>query len=169
MSETQVLGRSATVPNQAVGYNSLRHGRWPKAKVQNGPAMYASAGMVSTAQDMATYMTALLSGRILDPASYELMWTSTPTPQFGVTPPSDAVRGLGWDMAIDTSAGPIEVAKNGEVPGFTSELILYPSSDSGVFVSFNNYQARQDPNAVSAVQVAESVYRATQTGSNAGG
>ena len=31
MSETQELGRSATVPNQAVGYNAPRHGRWPKA------------------------------------------------------------------------------------------------------------------------------------------
>jgi CubicO group peptidase (beta-lactamase class C family) len=60
MSGTQELGRSATVPNQAVGYDAPRHGSWPRAEVQNGPAMYAAAGMVSTAQDMATYMTALL-------------------------------------------------------------------------------------------------------------
>ena len=106
MSETQELGRSATVPNQAVGYDAPRHGKWPKAEVQNGPAMYAAAGMVSTAQDMATYMTALLSGRLLDPATYALMWTSTPTPQYGVNPPSNAVRGLGWDTVIDTSDGP---------------------------------------------------------------
>ena len=59
MSETQELGGSATVPNQAVGYGGLRHGKWPKAHVRNGSAMYASAGMVSTAQDMATYMMAL--------------------------------------------------------------------------------------------------------------
>ena len=35
--------------DQAVGYNAPRHGKWPKAKVQNGPAMYAAAGMVSCA------------------------------------------------------------------------------------------------------------------------
>ena len=127
MSETQELGRSATVPNQAVGYDAPRRGRWPKAKVQNGLEMYAAAGMVSTAQDMATYMTALLSGRLLDPATYNLMWTSTPTPQYGVNPPSNSVRGLGWDTAIDTSAGPTEVTKGGSVPGFISELILYPT------------------------------------------
>ena len=127
MSQTQELGRSATVPNQAVGYDAPRHGKWQKAEVQNGPAMYAAAGIVSTAQDMATYMTALLSGRILDPATYELMWTSTPTLQYGVTPPSDAVFGLGWDTAIDTSAGPTEVAKSGQVPGYNTELILDPS------------------------------------------
>ena len=98
MSETQVLGRSATVPNQAVGYDAPERGRWRKAKVQNGPAMYASAGMVSTAQDMATYMTALLSGHLLDPATYELMWTSTPTLQYGVNPPLQrrARPGMGY-------------------------------------------------------------------------
>ena len=165
MSETQELGRSATVPNQAVGYDAPRHGRWPKAKVQNGPAMYAAAGMVSTAQDMATYMTALLSGRLLDPATYALMWTSTPTPQYGVKPPSDAVRGLGWDTAIDTSAGLTKVTKGGQVPGYISELILYPSRTAAS--SFPT-TVRQSTNGVTALQVAESVYEATQTGSDAG-
>jgi D-alanyl-D-alanine carboxypeptidase len=170
MSDTQELGRSATVPNQAVGYKAPRLGKWRKDKVQNGNAMYASAGAVSTARDMATYMTALLSERILDPATYQLMWTSTPTPQYGVSPPSDAVFGLGWDTAIDTSAGPTEVAKSGQVPGFNSELILFPSSDSGVFVSFNaKYPGTSGLNSVSALQVAESVYAATQIGPPAGG
>ena len=169
MSATQELGRSATVSDQAVGYNASSHGRWPKARIQNGPAMYAAAGMVSTAQDMAAYMTALLSGRLLDPATYALMWTSTPTRQYGVNPPATATPGPGWDTVIDTSAGPFEVIKNGQVPGFTSELILFPSSDSGVFVSFNtNYAGSRDPNAPTALQVAESVYEASQSGSVAG-
>jgi CubicO group peptidase (beta-lactamase class C family) len=126
--------------------------------------MYAAAGMVSTAEDMATYMTALLSGRLLDPANYALMFTSTPTPQYAVDPPSNAERGLGWDSVIHTNAGRTVVTKSGQVPGYTSELILYPSSDSGVFVSFNtNYQGSRDPNAVTALQVAKAVYKATRT------
>ena len=159
MTETQELGRSATVPNQAVGYGVPRRGKWTKAAVQNGSALYAAAGIVSTAQDMADYMTALLSGRLLDPATYGLMWTSTPTPQFGLNPPADAVRGLGWDIVIDTSTGPSEVTKGGEVPGYTSELVLYPGSDSGVFVSFNS----RNPRGVSALQVAEAIHNAIQT------
>jgi CubicO group peptidase (beta-lactamase class C family) len=132
--------------------------------------MYASAGMVSTAQDMATFMTALLSGRILDSASYSLMWTSTPTLHYGVSSPSNDVRGLGWDMVIDASGGPIQVEKSGQVPGYTSELILYPSSNSGVFVSFNtNYYGSRNPNVANALQMAQSVYEATQTSSPAGG
>jgi CubicO group peptidase (beta-lactamase class C family) len=170
MSQTQELGRSATVPNQAVGYNAPQHGSWPRAAVQNGPDMYAAAGIVSTAHDMATYMTALLSGRFLDPATYRLMWTSRPTQQYGVNYPSDAVRGLGWDTVIATSAGPTKVNKGGSVPGFVSELILYPTSDSGVFVSINtNSYGSRTPNPVSALQVAESVYSAAQPGSLAGG
>jgi CubicO group peptidase (beta-lactamase class C family) len=170
MSQTQELGRSTTVPNQAVGYDPARHGKWPKAKVQNGPAMYAAAGMVSTAQDMATYMAALLSGRLLDSATYALMWTSTPTPQYRVNPPSNAEYGLGWDTAIDTSAGPAEVTKGGQVPGYVSELILYPASDSGVFVSMNsNTQGNQAPNGTTAMQVAEAVYEATRPEPRTGG
>ncbi len=163
MSETQELGQSPTVSNQAVGYNARSHGSWPRAKIQNGPELYAAAGMVSTAQDMATYMTALLSKQILDPATYNLMWTSTPTPEYGVNPPPNTVRGLGWDTAIDTSAGPTMVAKGGSIPGFVSEIILYPNSDSGVFVSINtNPSGSRGASPLSALQVAESVYAATQ-------
>ena len=170
MSETEELGRSATVPNQAVGYSASRHGKWPKAAMQNGPELYAAAGMVSTAQDMATYMTALLSGRLLEPATYNLMWTTTPTPAYGVNPPADAVRGLGWDIVTGPSARPTKVAKGGSIPGFISELILYPSTDSGVFVSINsNPLGSRDPHRITALQVAESVAAATQTGPLTGG
>jgi CubicO group peptidase (beta-lactamase class C family) len=166
MSQTQELGPSATVPNQAVGYGPPVHGRWPRDQVQNGQEMYAAAGMVSTAQDMATYMAALLSGRLLDPATYALMWTSKPTPQYGLKPPSNSLYGLGWDTAEDTSAGPTEVAKSGQVPGYTSELILYPQSDSGVFVSINsNPHGSRDPKGVDPLQVAELVHEAIQTAS----
>jgi D-alanyl-D-alanine carboxypeptidase len=166
MSQTQVLGTSPTVPNQAVGYNAPRRGSWPKAAMQNGLELYAAAGMVSTAQDMATYMAALLSGRLLDPATYRLMWSSTPTPQYGVSPPSNTMRGLGWDTVINTSAGTTMVTKGGSIPGFISEIILDPNSDSGVFVSINtNPSSSRDPNRITALQLAESVYEATQTGS----
>jgi D-alanyl-D-alanine carboxypeptidase len=158
MSGTEELGQSPTVPNQAVAYGSARHGKWPKIKAQNGPENYAAAGMVSTARDMATYTTALLSGRLLDAATYQLMWTSNPSPLSGVESLSDASRGLGWDTAIDTSAGVTEVIKGGQVPGYSTELILYPSTDSGVFVSFNTTQGGS--RAVSALQVAEAVYEA---------
>jgi D-alanyl-D-alanine carboxypeptidase len=163
MPQTEELGRSARVPNQAVGYNAPKHGNWREAAVQNGRALYAAAGMVSTAQDMATYMTALLSGRILDPATYALMWTSTPTVQFDVTPAADALYGLGWDTVIDTATGPTEVAKSGQVPGYNTELILDPATDSGVFVSFNSlHNGKRNSGGVNALQVAESVYEATQ-------
>ena len=57
MAETQELGQSSVVANQAVGYTTHAGGKWLKASMQNGPAMYAAAGIVSSATDMATYMT----------------------------------------------------------------------------------------------------------------
>jgi D-alanyl-D-alanine carboxypeptidase len=161
MSETQELGQSALVANQAVGYSVPKHGSWLKAPVQNGPAMYAAAGIVSTATDMATYMTALLSGQILDPATYQLMWTSTS--------PDSASRGLGWDNVINSSTGTVEVTKNGRVPGYSSDLILYPETDSGVFISFNTSHEGAGSNGLTAVQVAASVYAAAQLGFATGG
>ena len=75
-------------------------------------------------------------------------------------------RGLGWDTVTATSAGPTEVTKSGQVPGFNTELILFPSSHSGVYVSINsNDHGNRDPNSVSALVVAEAVHEATQTGS----
>ena len=131
--------------------------------MQNGLELYAAAGMVSTAQDMAAYMTALLAGRLLDPATYQLMWSSTPTPLYKVSPPADSLRGLGWDTAINTSAGTTEVNKGGSIPGFISELILSPTSDSGVFVSINtNPSGSRNASHLTALQVAEAVYDATQ-------
>jgi CubicO group peptidase (beta-lactamase class C family) len=163
LSETQVLGRTPKVSNQAVGYGALRHGKWPKIRVQSGAAMYAAAGMVSTAHDMAHYMVALLDGRLLNPAIYAMMWTSTPTPQYGARPAVTDTRGLGWDAAIDGSTGPIEVAKSGEVPGYSTELILYPGSDSGVFISINtSHQTGRNPTNVTAYNVAQAVYQAAQ-------
>jgi D-alanyl-D-alanine carboxypeptidase len=170
MSQSEELGQSATVANQAVGYKGSRNGKWPKADMQNGSELYAAAGMVSTAQDMATYMTALLGGRFLDPANYALMWTATPTPQYGSNPSSDAIRGLGWDTALDTSLGSNEVTKNGSIPGFTSQLVLDPSTDSGVFISFNaNYDNGSSSSGAIAMQVAQAVLQATQGGSVPGG
>ena len=93
------------------------------------------------------------------------MWTSTPTPQYGVNPPSDAVRGLGWDTVIDTSAGPTEVTKGGSGPRI--HLRAHPLPHLGQrSLRLHQHQSSgsRDPNRVTALQVAESVYAATQTG-----
>ena len=131
--------------------------------------MYAAAGIVSTAQDMATYMTALLGGRLLDPATYQLMWTSTPTTQYGVKPASDDVYGLGWDTAIDTSSGPLEVAKAGQVPGIHLRAHPLPLTRTAESSSPSTpIITAADPNGVIALQVAQSVYAAVQAGSSPG-
>ena len=133
------------------GAGPVRHGPEPGGRLQraparevaegrlrNGAAMYAAAGMVSTAQDMATYMTALLAGRILDPATYAMMWTATPTPQYGVESRlrGRARTGMGYGDRHERRARP-RSARAGRSPDTPLQLILYPSSDSGVFVSIN--------------------------------
>jgi CubicO group peptidase (beta-lactamase class C family) len=165
MSQTQELGGSATVPNQAVGYNAPRHGRWPAARLWNGTSMYAAAGIVSTAQDMGSYMNALLNTTILDGATTRMMWTATPRPHYGAHPAFDDARGLGWDSVVTAGGSPVEVAKAGDVPGFTSQMLLDPSTDTGVFVSFNTSHGGPDPSGTFALQLAEAIKKVAEGGS----
>ena len=74
------------------------------------------------------------------------------------------------DRVTHRSDGSEVVTKGGQVPGYTSELVLDPTTDSGVFVSFNaNFAGSRNPNGVTALQVARSVYKATKTSSSTGG
>ena len=169
MPGSQVLGRTTMVSSQAVGYGAHAHRSWPVASLWNGTSMYAAAGMVSTARDMGAYMTTLLAGGLLDPSTERLMWTATPTPHFASNPAYLDVRGLGWDTAIDSDAGVTEVTKSGSVRGYTSQLILYPSTDSGVYISFNANYGGSDPSGAVATRLAEQVYQAVQSASPPGG
>ena len=74
-------------------------------------------------------------------------------------------------MVINTSTGPSKVSKNGRVPGYSSDLILLPSTNSGVFVSFNtSHQGAGGSNGATPSAVAAAVYEAAlQSSSTSGG
>ena len=146
-------------------------GSWPRAAVQNGPAMYAAAGMVSTAQDMATYMTALLSGQ--SPRSRDLQLDvdlDTDAAIRGESPLQLRARpGMGYGDRHERRArqgrqgrvGPRDSSlRSSSTPTRTAES----SSPSTPILT-----AVGMPSGVTALQVAESVYAATQTGSRTGG
>ena len=75
---------------------------------------------MSTADDLTRFAMALESGRLLDPALIQQMWT----PQFttDVTPTN---YGLGW--MIRSYEGVQVMAHTGEQPGASSILYLIPS------------------------------------------
>jgi hypothetical protein len=84
---------------------------------------------------MAAYLEGLVQQKILSPASYAEMYTPTPLITFG-TPQVPVVPGLGWDSVTATPNGP-EIAKNGALPGFGAEYIVWPSQNFAIGVTAN--------------------------------
>jgi hypothetical protein len=179
MSDSQVFaGTTTMVPNQADGYQPYSSSTgWTQADYLPGEAAFSSGGIVSSAVDMGKYITAMLNGMILDPSSYYSLWASTPIPRypFNPTQPEYGLRGMGWDIDNWTNDGPVEVRKDGGMPGYSTELILYPiahgnsgtqpyAHGDGVFVSINtSTDSSPTPADVRAVDVANAVYEAALT------
>jgi CubicO group peptidase (beta-lactamase class C family) len=188
MTQSTVLTSTETsVAGQAIGYNSYTNGGWPTATLIQGDVLYSSGAIISTATDMGNYIEGLLNSDLLNFASYQTMWTSTPLPTyysgtpFNPQEPAYSQRGLGWDKVVWSTTGPAQVGKNGEASGYASQLFLYPNTNgfsgtsapyskgNGVFLSFNATPANLNATLpVSQSTVATAVYTATQTGAVTG-
>ena len=108
----------------------------------NAPApdvMYASAGIYSTAADMARWMRWHLDGARQAKEAFVLdhvMWL----PYDGLksvvgTEVTDADgMGLGWVVTLPRNGAPLLLGKSGGLGGFMSYAVLSPNRDLGVFV-----------------------------------
>jgi CubicO group peptidase (beta-lactamase class C family)/streptogramin lyase len=135
---TVIRSGTETPSNQAVGYTAYdtSSGLWqvPSA-YRPGSSSFSSGAISTTAIDMATYLAGLIQGKILSTMSYAEMFA--PVPLLSAAPPHDqVVRGLGWDSVTQTLDGPM-IAKNGGLPGFAAEYVLWPEKDIAVGVIVN--------------------------------
>lgn len=101
--------------------------------------MYASAGIYSTAADMARWMRWHLDGAKQSKEAFVLdhvMWL----PYDGLksvvgTEVTDADgMGLGWVVTLPRNATPLLLGKSGGIGGFMSYAVLSPKRDLGIFV-----------------------------------
>jgi len=81
---------------------------------------WAGGGFLSTAEDLARFGQRLLEGRLLQPETLELLWTSMLTSDGRPTG-----YGVGWTLETD-SAGRRRVRHSGGSIGGTAHLIIYP-------------------------------------------
>ena len=109
----------------------------PNATVPD--VMYASAGIYSTATDMARWMRWHLDGAKQAQEAFALdhvMWL----PYDGLksvvgTEVTDADgMGLGWVVTLPRNGSPLLLGKSGGLGGFMSYAVLSPNRDLGVFV-----------------------------------
>ena len=98
-----------SVPGAAVGYDSYDPSSGmgkatPADKLFTGYSAFSGGAVVTTAQDLAIYLSALWnqSSLLLDPSMYQLMWTPVSLPDFK-NPGNYVTPGMGWDGVNQTA------------------------------------------------------------------
>lgn len=125
----------------AVGYEAADGGLRPAERGYTSAA--PSVGVVSTAADMAVFMTAQLTGAagdagILEPSTVELMHAT----RFQQAPDAP---GLALPFAEERHGGLRVLGHSGEGPGTHSMLTLIPQCGVGLFVTYNGDGAEGNP------------------------
>jgi len=114
------------IPGRARWYT--RTARGPSGKLINAPFTdnsykWAGGGFISTTEDLVTFADAMLHGRLLDPATVKLLWTSQRT-----SDGKETGYGIGWGVDRDAK-GRQRVSHSGGSVGGTAMLIIYPEQD----------------------------------------
>ena len=131
MSATRIYSHSAIIAARASGYH------WRGETFINGDFVaepilgYGGGGILSTAPDMARWAGALLSGKLLTPATVEQAWTAAKRKDG-----TSCFYGLGW--GVGSADGHREIGHGGgHMTGFSSYLALYPDDRLAVVVLTN--------------------------------
>ena len=119
-AETQAAARAGTL--------------LPKDYTDVNPSIAAApGGVISTADDMATWIKALVAGRVLDPA-YQRRWLDSLKPE---DPSKPEGQKYGYGIA-QLSWGPNMIYfHGGETPGYNSKISYDPANDMTLIVWTN--------------------------------
>jgi CubicO group peptidase (beta-lactamase class C family) len=131
MHDTGLASSLQVIPQMAKGYAPHRSG----VELANDPpftSLFAAGGIYSTGEDIAKWLTALHSGRVLKPASYAEMTQAD----------SD---GYGYGLRASQQSGQIDVGHNGRVPGFASETDYFPATKTGIVLLSNQLSGGVSP------------------------
>lgn len=117
MKQTTLGPSGELIPHRARGYSAADDGSWRTTVCFDASDRLPAGGLFGTPADFARFGIALLTGRILSPASLETMWSMQKTP---AGEPTGA--GLGWSVSEDGS----EVFHGGTTVGGTAYLYIRP-------------------------------------------
>jgi CubicO group peptidase (beta-lactamase class C family) len=122
------------IPGRVAGYTTdgQTHGVRNANPISSSiPA--AAGGLISTADDLAAWMRALVGGRVLDPASLAAMRTPAPDLPGG----SPAYR-YGLGLYLWTVRGAPMIGHTGQIDGFASMVAYLPDQDVTIVVLAND-------------------------------
>jgi D-alanyl-D-alanine carboxypeptidase len=100
---------------------------------QNPSYAFAAGGVISTADDLGTWMRALVGGKILD-ADYQRQWLDSPEPEDPSKPPGQK---YGYGIAQMTFGPNSLYFHGGEMPGYNSFMGYDPVNDVTLIVWTN--------------------------------
>lgn len=116
------------------GYTETEDGhlKFDRTSFINSPA---AGGFISTAEDLVRWNTALHSGELLRPKSYNLM----------ITPKKGAIRqhplsgptDYGYGITVDTKDEILQLGQTGFAPGFASMNFYFPATKTSVIILSN--------------------------------
>lgn len=138
MPDTGVENLRGIVFNRVRGYERLADGTLVNADYANISYKWAGGGMVSTAQDLCRLGIALMSGKLMKPATVRQMWTSQRLENGELL-----AQSLGWQTAFFNEI-PI-VMHGGAQQGTRSVFIIHPVDEFvvAVLTNYENHNPRQ--------------------------
>lgn len=119
---------------RAKGYSKTNAG-WKHAQYISMEGPYSAGAMVSTVEDLYTWMRALVTNKIISTSSVQKMMA----PYKG---------NYGYGLLIDSLKKHKRIWHNGGIPGFSSHLAYYPDDDVYV-VAISNNESSADRIAIS--------------------
>jgi D-alanyl-D-alanine carboxypeptidase len=123
MRDTSLASSNQVIHNMAYGYDPT--GNNVKSSIPPAfTSMFAAGAIYSTGQDLAKWLTALNTGKVLKPASYAEM----------TSPSGD---GYGYGLWIFRQSGHVDIGHNGKLPGFASQADFFPDTKTAIVVLSN--------------------------------
>jgi len=130
LERTRYDSNQELIRNRAQGYTLGNEGQLVNDTYLGMSQPGGAGGLLSTGGELVRWQMALTSGKVVSPASYELM--STPT-----VLPSGKTKGYGFGLEIDEFEGRRRIKHEGGIFGFNSVLLWLPDDDVHVAVISN--------------------------------
>jgi len=130
MVHTRTDDRFAIVPYRTRFYQKEKSGEVKNADFLDSSYKVAGGGWLSSADDMAHFMVAMLTDKIVQRSTRDLMWTSLQTSDGKSTG-----YALGW--GVGNAAGVPDVGHGGGQQGTSTYILMAPENKAGVVVLMN--------------------------------
>ncbi len=154
MTSTSMNDSSTLLKHRARGYAPAGDG-WKNAEYVDMFWPFSAGAMVSNVLDLAKWVEAQGSPKLLSPASWEQMWTPAKLAG-GKTEP----YGFGWSLGETNGIKVIE--HGGSIPGFSAMISRYPERDLAVIVLVNELPAGAEKLAHSIAALWDRSLRVTE-------